>query len=457
MKKKILSKTSTFVFYFSIVLFFIALNFELNPPGGWYQQFMPDLNNQPISDIFFLDSLTGWAVTNNNMPQDSGYILKTTNGGDNWTIKYKDRRDFSKIIFINQSTGFTCGGTGSGTAYLYKSTNGGGSWVSLTILGNDFYSDMSVLSEDTLWLVDNDGLIGGVFRTTNGGTSWQQQLYLGSENPDKIYMFNSRIGFISENGGTRYIRKTTNSGNNWTLIVSNDYFNEMYFTDSLTGWKCSVFGMKKTTDGGSSWVTQTLPSGGIIQISSILDFSVINSDTLWGTGGYVLYPNSQVRGLLYRTTNGGNNWSYQIPDTSINISYWYTWFVNKSNGWVYSKAPTGIHTTTGGDTNFYTGIIQTSTKLPTQFELKQNYPNPFNPRTVIPYKIKSSSYVRLIAYDIIGKETQRLVGQFQQAGEYEVDFMGKYGASGVYFYRIEVEDNESGKVFSETKRMMLLK
>lgn len=50
-----------------------------------------------------------------------------------------------------------------------------------------------------------------------------------------------------------------------------------------------------------------------------------------------------------------------------------------------------------------------------------------------------------------------MVDQFQQAGEYEVDFMGKYGASGVYFYRIEVEDSRLGKIFSETKRMMLLK
>ncbi len=91
------------------------------------------------------------------------------------------------------------------------------------------------------------------------------------------------------------------------------------------------------------------------------------------------------------------------------------------------------------------------------FKLKGINKNPFNPRTVIPYKIKSSSYVRLIAYDILGKETQRLVDQYQQPGEYEVDFIGKYGASGVYFYRIEVTDEKSNKIFSETKRMMLIK
>ena len=78
------------------------------------------------------------------------------------------------------------------------------------------------------------------------------------------------------------------------------------------------------------------------------------------------------------------------------------------------------------------GIIQTSTELPTQFELKQNYPNPFNPRTVIPYKLKFPSHAQLTVYNMLGKEFQRLVDQFQNAGEYEVDFMRKYEASSIF-------------------------
>lgn len=179
MNGRFLNKLSTFILYFNILIFIIAFNFAHNPPSGWYQQFLPNLNGMPISDIFFLDSLTGWAVTNNNMPQDTGYILKTTNGGDNWSIKYKDRRDFSRIIFLNQSTGFTCGGTGSGTPYLYKSIDGGNNWYELvTSFGCAFWGDISILNQDTIWLVDSDGLCGGVFRTTNGGANWDRQLKL---------------------------------------------------------------------------------------------------------------------------------------------------------------------------------------------------------------------------------------------------------------------------------------
>ena len=94
---------------------------------------------------------------------------------------------------------------------------------------------------------------------------------------------------------------------------------------------------------------------------------------------------------------------------------------------------------------------------PDNFTLFQNYPNPFNPRTVIPYSLKKSAYVKLIAYDILGKEVYKMVDQKQEACEYEVDFIGKFSASGVYFYRMEVTDDKSRQLFAETKTMVLVK
>jgi photosystem II stability/assembly factor-like uncharacterized protein len=448
---------SSLIFYLAILLFIIGFNFtDSPPPFGWYQQFMPNLNNQPISDIFFLDSLTGWAVTNDNMPQDTGYILKTINGGDNWTIKYRDKRDFGRIKFINSNTGFACGGTGSGTAYLFKSTNGGDNWFTLPVLGNNFYTDMSVLNNDTLWLVDPDGLLGGVFNTTNGGVNWVQQDSLGSGHPDHIYMFNGRIGFVAK--VNNYTRKTTDGGQNWFPITngSGEGFYDMYFADSLTGWG-AFYNMRKTTNGGINWVAQTLPYGGNIVGSGIMKFSNINYDTLWGVGG-IYYTPTGFRGMLYRTTNGGSNWLFQIPDTSIHISqYYYCKFINKLNGWAYFIGNTGIHTVTGGDTNFVSGIKNISSSIPIKFILEQNYPNPFNPRTVIPYSLKSPAYVRLIAYDITGREVQKLVDQKQQAGDYEVDFMGKFVSSGVYLYRMQVTNDKENTTYSDTKKMILIK
>ncbi|MGA2669048.1 MAG: T9SS type A sorting domain-containing protein [Ignavibacteria bacterium] len=434
------------VFYIAILLFIIGFNFtDAPPPSGWYQQFMPNLGGKPISDLFFIDSLTGWSVTYTGVAFDSAYILKTINGGDNWNIIYFDKNNFTKIKFINQNTGYTSGVTPYiGASCINKSTNGGLNWFAVPPPDPFFtVDDISILNEDTIWVAVSSSTSGGVFRTTNGGQNWTQQLYLVSNNPNKIYMFNRNIGFICTTAG--WIYKTTNSGINWTLIYTVEGFTDMYFSDSLKGWKVEAYvqdSIKVTTNGGINWTIQILPHGGSFTFMSKI--AGLNKDSLWGVGGY-LYNG---RGMIYKTTNGGTNWGYQAPDTT---TYYHCKFINRLNGWAYG-ASRGIHTVTGGDTTFYYGIQKISSEVPKDFILKQNYPNPFNPRTVIPYSLKSAGYMRIIAYDILGREVQRMVDQKQNAGEYEVDFMGKFTATGVYFYRMTVDGNVIG-----TRTMVLLK
>jgi len=439
--------------YILIFLFF-SFSFDADsppPPNGWYQQWMPDLSGASIRDIIFTDSLNGYAVTNIVSVGDTGYILKTTNGGDNWNFVYGITRGFTSIQFINISTGFASGGSGGG-AFLIKTTNEGLNWFSVNCPPLLSWDDMHVLNEDTLWLVEEESLTGGVFRTTNGGVSWQQQLSLGSQNPTNIYFYDRDIGFICKDVGSRYVRKTTNGGLNWFIVENNDYFSDIYFADSLIGWKCSVFGMKKTTNGGVNWTIQSLPSGGIIQVTGILRFSSINRDTIWGVGGYAVYPNSQVRGILYRTTNGGDNWLYQIPDTSIHIGqYNFIKFIDHKKGWTYSVTNTGIHTTVGGDTTF-TNIKQMSTNTPNEYKLYQNYPNPFNYSTRIKFDISKTSNVKLKVYNLLGKEIDEIVNSKVSAGSYDYRFIGSELSSGVYLYRLSA----NGKAIN-TKNMLLIK
>jgi len=451
--KKILNpdKLSTLLFYISILTFIIAFNFAHNPPGGWYQQFLPSLPNFQVSDMYFLDSLNGWIVSGNSMPNDtSGYILKTTNGGDNWQLKYTDFRDFSRIKFLNFSTGFVSGGYGNG-ARIYKSTNGGENWFAIGIPGGGqiYFDDMSVLNEDTIWVVASNGFIGGVFRTTNSGINWTQQVNLGGDNPTHIYMYNKDTGFVA--GTTLY--KTTNSGIDW-LQIPGGGFGDMYFINATTGWKC--YGpMQKTTNGGLSWENIPLPpKSDTLPLSRVISFSNINADTIWAVGS-VGVIGSSARGLIYLTTNGGTTWSYQLPDISINIfRYLYIQFVNKNIGWTYGVA-TGVHTVTGGDTTI-TNIINPINETPENFKLFQNYPNPFNPKTIINYELRISGYVKLIIFDISGKKIAVLVNQKQTSGSYEIKFDVSNIPSGVYFYRLEAEDLK-GNLDSETKKMILIR
>jgi len=85
------------------------------------------------------------------------------------------------------------------------------------------------------------------------------------------------------------------------------------------------------------------------------------------------------------------------------------------------------------------------------YGLEQNYPNPFNPVTTINYQLPKDGMVTLKIYDAIGTEVTTLVHEYKQAGRYNVNFNASGLASGVYFYRLQVND------FTSSKKLILMK
>ncbi len=89
--------------------------------------------------------------------------------------------------------------------------------------------------------------------------------------------------------------------------------------------------------------------------------------------------------------------------------------------------------------------------IPLEYSLEQNYPNPFNPTTTIRYQIPKDGLVTLKVYDILGAEVSTLINEEMVAGKYEVNFDAGALASGVYIYRLNVND------FVNVKKMVLVK
>ncbi|MCH9028575.1 MAG: T9SS type A sorting domain-containing protein [Bacteroidetes bacterium] len=85
------------------------------------------------------------------------------------------------------------------------------------------------------------------------------------------------------------------------------------------------------------------------------------------------------------------------------------------------------------------------------YELYQNRPNPFNPSTTIKYNLKENGYVSLKFYDILGREVADLIDEKHSAGSYNVTFNTDGLVSGVYIYKLKVND------FVEVKKMILTK
>lgn len=95
--------------------------------------------------------------------------------------------------------------------------------------------------------------------------------------------------------------------------------------------------------------------------------------------------------------------------------------------------------------------------LPKDYSISQNYPNPFNPTTVIDYYLPKESHVELAIFNAIGQKIAVLINGITQAGLHKAQWNARNFSSGIYFYTIRAFNNTDGRIFTETKKLILLK
>jgi len=98
-----------------------------------------------------------------------------------------------------------------------------------------------------------------------------------------------------------------------------------------------------------------------------------------------------------------------------------------------------------------TGIEAEQVSIVKDFVLEQNYPNPFNPSTDIRFAIQNDSNVKLSVYNTKGELVANLKNGKMTKGSHVVNFDATALNSGVYFYKLDVNN------LSETKKMVLTK
>ncbi|MCC6815072.1 MAG: glycosyl hydrolase [Saprospiraceae bacterium] len=170
----------------------------------------------------------------------------------------------------------------------------------------------------------------GVYKSEDGGKTWKNKGLKNSEHIGKIIVdpSNSNIVYVAaygpvwKEGGERGLYKTTDGGENWTLIKSVSQYtgcNEVLmdprdpkilyaafhqrmrkvFTYIGGGPESALF---KSTDGGSSWkqLNGGLPSGDLGRIG--IAISPVNPDIIFAV------VEARDNGGIYRSINRGNSW-----------------------------------------------------------------------------------------------------------------------------------------------------
>jgi photosystem II stability/assembly factor-like uncharacterized protein len=389
------------------------------------------ITNDWLYGIDFINENTGYIVGGHQPTTGiTQTVLKTTNGGLNWSILQLNPNNMwlNCIKMIDNNTGYI----GGGNNYFYKTTNGGNSWVysSLNMYRGTY--DMYFFDANTGIIVGGQVVTAAIKYTEDGGNNWENRsnnLNLWVLGVDFV---NQNTGFISCSGGKIY--KTTNRGINWIeqITGTTQWLYDIKFTNELTGFSCGNAGkILKTTNGGENW--QSLQSNFNYDLSKL---KVFNPNTILtiGSMGYILY-----------SINGGSNWiQNKISSQDLNDMF----FNNYNTGYIIGDFGTILKTTNGG----FSWINSFGELIPTEFSLSQNYPNPFNPNTIIRFQIKNSRFVTLRIYDILGKEVATLVNEKQSPGTYEVSWDGSAYPSGVYFYKLSIDN-----LFLDCKKMIFLK
>jgi len=137
--------------------------------------------------------------------------------------------------------------------------------------------------------------------------------------------------------------------------------------------------------------------------------------------------------------------------------------VDSIRGWVYHHFGSYADSTAYKLCPLYASdIVYTQVSIddngatPNEFALYHNYPNPFNPETQIRFSLRTDSPVRLVIYDVLGRQVRTLVNNEFTSGTHILTWDGKNDkhqmvGSGAYFYRIKAGN------FVDYKKMMLIR
>lgn len=392
---------------------------------------------QALNSVYFCNINTGFAVG------DNGTIVKTTNGGSNWfPVNSPFSINYGYVIMFGSDSVIIASKV---TDTLLYSVNSGANWIIREATPNS-YSTQACMC----FVNFNNGVFyrSGIYITANAGINWTY-IYT-SLGVRSVSFVNSQTGWMAGTYtlpypppyGTNYseIRKTTNAGVNWvTQFSAQEQSFSMrwaYMINENTGianGNPTSWSLYRTVNGGVNW-SSGVTGAGAFQIYNEMSFPDYTTGYLTGLSQTI------------KTTSGGANWFTLTTPHPAN-TYKDVHFADSFTGWLVGTGGIILKSVSGGITGISSGNETTGS-----YVLEQNYPNPFNQLTIINCQLPIRANVEIIIYDVSGKKVSVLVDKNQNAGKYEVRFDAEKIGSGVYFYQLIAD----GKVI-QTRKMAIIK
>ncbi|MFZ4723928.1 MAG: T9SS type A sorting domain-containing protein [Paludibacter sp.] len=273
------------------------------------------------------------------------------------------------------------------------------------------------------------------------------------------------------------ITPTNNTDLNATYVFN-------YFGNEVSGFDPANMVVFLSTNGGANFVQSTAVNNwnsgtqaGTLTMSNLASFGANN---VWTSSdnnhplpvtlaAFTSSVNSRDVKLQWTTSTENNNVGFEIQRAgnsqqgigtyekitfingkgTINTPTNYTFTDTKLNSGKYNYRIKQIDN--NGNYAYFDLANAVEVALPTKYNMSQNYPNPFNPTTKIDFEIPENTFVKIVMFDILGREVKSIMKENKQAGFYTAILNTNDLSSGTYFYRME-----AGK-YIKTLKMTIIK
>lgn len=393
----------------------------INPggtPSAWIKQNTGfTATSRGIDQIFIVNPYIVWAKAYDGTAP-TNYIrefTRTVNGGITWTpgtITFTNSTiyEVANLFAFNDTICYAAMfPTGANGGVIVKTIDGGTTWSTANS------PDYSASWLDFVHFFNvNDGVCMGdpassefvIYTTNNGGTTWTQvpganiPNALSSSEYGVVDIYDAVGDIIWFGTTTGRVYKSTDKGLNWTVSATGlgtSAQTTPVFKDALNGIAIGVnystgayIGVKKTTDGGSTWTTIT-PTGYYVKYPHI-DF-IPGTSSMW-------VDVSSGPGL-------GSSYSMDDCATFLDIDtgstqYTTVTFYDYNTGWAGAFNESASN---GGiwkwDSSVITSLPESSKEVTNEIHI---YPNPANDFVTIEFPAITKSDVIVNIYNILGEK-----------------------------------------------------
>ncbi len=238
--------------------------------NSWSRQYFNDRHHimramatpMTLIDMIFCDQKNGFII------EKFGFILKTTDGGNEWEIEdvetIIDRKRLNAIACTDLNNIWVVGDNG----VVLRSTDSGETWQPIEIA-----PDQNRYNLKDIAFKDNTGYIAGgspavLYKTEDGGQTWEHQQITNDRDDSEFHslcLTENKAYMLCYSYHFRSLYQTQDY-ETWSEISLDFFPNDISFSDDMVGYalgssETSKYAIFKTENGGENWIPMELNYG----------------------------------------------------------------------------------------------------------------------------------------------------------------------------------------------------